>query len=323
MGAGLVLAVGLLAARGVANRRSPIANREEEWSGEDGKSDADILRRNLGLARLLQLSLVVAMFMMGVGLVMSYSRGAWLGTALGLQYLAKRHGKFSWRWVLAGILVAAAVTIGFWHRTMDDAPWYIMRLDLSRPSAQHRVAAWHGALQMMWDHPFGVGWDNAAIVYGKNYLPPKNGIAAITTNDYLMLGTQLGWPALICFVAYVGLCLKAERVTLCAPRLGSCQDSAREVWRPAILLGLFPPRRPGTFRQESTSPLTRRLSLATLDTFATPRQYEGALIQAASRSAALSMLVAFWFNSGLFDLATASIFWILLELGKIETKAKR
>ena len=27
------------------------------------------------------------------------------------------------------------------------------------------------------------------------------------------------------------------------------------------------------------------------------------------------MLVAFWFDGGLFKLATASVFWILLELG--------
>ena len=38
--------------------------------------------------------------MMGVGLVMSYSRGAWIGAAIGLLYLAKAYGKFKWRWVL-------------------------------------------------------------------------------------------------------------------------------------------------------------------------------------------------------------------------------
>ena len=41
--------------------------------------------------------LLVAAGMMAVGLVFSYSRGAWLGTAIGLLYLAKVYGKFKWR----------------------------------------------------------------------------------------------------------------------------------------------------------------------------------------------------------------------------------
>ena len=35
----------------------------------------------------------------------------------------------------------------------------------------------------------------------------------------------------------------------------------------------------------------------------------------ACRAGALMLLVAFWFDGGLFTLATASVFWILLELG--------
>jgi hypothetical protein len=35
----------------------------------------------------------------------------------------------------------------------------------------------------------------------------------------------------------------------------------------------------------------------------------------ASRAGALAMLLAFWFDGGLFKLATAAVFWILLELG--------
>ena len=38
-------------------------------------------------------------------------------------------------------------------------------------------------------------------------------------------------------------------------------------------------------------------------------------IKTACRAGALALLVAFWFDGGLFDLATASVFWILLELG--------
>lgn len=38
-------------------------------------------------------------------------------------------------------------------------------------------------------------------------------------------------------------------------------------------------------------------------------------IQPVYRAGALVLLVAFWFDGGLFELATAAPFWILLELG--------
>jgi O-antigen ligase len=217
--------------------------------------------------------------MMGVGLVFSYSRGAWMGTAIGLLYLAKVYDRFKWRWVLPPVLVALVVICSFWNNTSDTAPWYLKRMDLSRPSAQHRVAAWRGAAQMMRDHPFGVGWNKAVGVYEKDYSPPEGGAAAITTNDYLMLGTQLGIPGLLCFVAYVGLCFrKVGR----ASRLSSERVSASIA---------------------SASPM---------------RAGETPALLYACRAGAVTMLVAFWFDGGLFKLATASVFWTLLELGSSE-----
>jgi len=55
-----------------------------------------------------------------------------------------------------------------------------------------RRVAWGGSNDA--DHPFGVGWNKAVQTYAQNYSPPEGGAAAITTNDYLMLGTQLGVP---------------------------------------------------------------------------------------------------------------------------------
>ncbi len=90
MGAGGTLAIGLLA----ANEKSEILNSKYNWF------------------------LGIAAFMLGVGLVMSYSRGAWLGTAIGLLYLAWAYGKLPWRLVLPVAVVAAAV-IYFWGGTPD------------------------------------------------------------------------------------------------------------------------------------------------------------------------------------------------------------
>jgi O-Antigen ligase len=225
MGMGLLLAIGLLAQR-----------QKEE----------------LKMKKLLPVALLVSAGMMAVGLVFSYSRGSWFGAAAGLIYLAKAHGKFKWRFVLPGILIVAAVFCFFWNATPDDASWYMKRMDFGRPSAQHRVAAWKAGFEMMLDHPFGVGWNKAVEIYVKDYSPPQNGAAAMITNDYLMLGTELGLPALLCFIAYIYL----------------------------------------KFKQKAADSL-----------------------QVACRAGALVLLVAFWFDGGLFTLATAAVFWILLELG--------
>jgi O-antigen ligase len=163
---------------------------------------------NSALRSALRVFLWIAIFMMGVGLVMSYSRGAWLATAVALVYLAWCYGKLKWRYLLPVVLLIVVAASLLWSRTPESAPWYVKRADLGRPSAQHRVAAWEAGLKIMRDYPFGVGWDNAISIYEKNYSPPEGGAAALTTNDYLMIGTELGVPALLCFVVYVGLCFR-------------------------------------------------------------------------------------------------------------------
>jgi len=225
--------------------------------------------RNLSL----RIVLFISVFMMAIGLFFSYSRGAWLGTAVGLLYLAKVYGKFKWRYVIIGAGLGAVGILLFWGRTPDNAPWYMKRMDFGRASAQHRVAAWKAGFEIMRDHPFGVGWNKAVDVYEKNYSPPEGGAAALTMNSYLMLGTELGLPGLVCFVAYVALCFRVGR----ASRL-SVEDGVSS-----------------QFLKTETGG-TRCPTLA-------------------CRAGALMLLVAFWFDGGLFTLATASVFWILLELG--------
>jgi O-antigen ligase len=283
MGAGVVLATGLL----LADRR---------WKMEDGKSErsqeSEVRSQKLAIGLIADNSklkiknsklgwvLCIAAGMMAVGLVLSYSRGAWVGTVVGLLYLAKAHGKLKWRFVLLVVFVFAAAVVFFWHSTADTDAWYLKRLDLSRPSAQHRVSAWRGALQMMRDHPLGVGWNKAVNVYEKNYSPPEGGAAAITMNSYLMLGTELGFPGLICFVAYVALRLKRDR----SWKLGVGKNAECGV-----------------------------RSVECVSEFRIPNSEFR--IKTACRAGAVVLLVAFWFDGGLFTLATASMFWILLELG--------
>ena len=278
MGAGVVLTAGLLAASLKSKVQSPKSKIQGQTStvpSPQSKIGKDESIWKSAIRNPQSAILLVAAGMMGVGLLFSYSRGAWVGTAVGLLYLAKAYGKFKWRYVILGTGLVALGALLIWGRTPDDAPWYLKRLDLSRASAQHRVAAWSGAIQMMRDHPFGVGWNKAVETYQKDYSPPEGSAAAITTNDYLMLGTQLGLPGLLCFVAYVGLALKGE---------------------------------------------TRKQKAETLEQIGNRKSEIGNRM--ACRAGALAMLVAFWFDGGLFKLATASVFWILLELGNSNAEGR-
>ena len=300
MAAGVVLTAGLLAERLKAKgemlneeklkaeikRGAETGNLKPETNQNLEPAFTLFRRGKSGKQKLLIGFLLVAAFMMGVGLVMSYSRGAWVGAVVGLIYLAKAYGKFKWRWLLAPVLLAAVVVWFFWN-TPQTAPWYFQRLDLSRGSAQHRVAAWRAGFEMMRDHPFGVGWNKTIETYEKKYSPPEGGAGAITTNDYLMLGTQLGIPGLVCFVAYCILCFTNRRLRISRHR-------------PHLTLTLSPPA--GSGEGMVTLPVTRHLS-------------PDASLRVACRAGALTMLVAFWFDGGLFKLATAAVFWILLELG--------
>jgi hypothetical protein len=323
MAAGLILAIGLLAPKRRKRHKGNGESEDGKWKMEDGdgqesevriqgsesrsqngkriqaeSADGQDWRRffsvfhprksaksadKSSIKELWSLSfrvvLMLAAFMMGTGLLFSYSRGAWIGMAIGLLYLAKAYGKFKWRWVLPPILIAAATIWLFWN-TPRTAPWYFQRLDMSRGSVQHRVAAWKAGFEIMWDHPFGVGWNKTVETYQHNYSPPEDGAAAITTNDYLMLGTQLGWPGLLCFLFYAVLCFRKVGQA-------SCLSSGVHQRKYESLASASP-----TLVGETPTLLY------------------------VCRAGALAMLVAFWFDGGLFKLATASVFWILLELGR-------
>jgi O-antigen ligase len=279
MSAGVVLAIGLLAPSPKSKSQTPGSAESAEGNASGATPDT------ASGTRALPIFLFIAAGMMVVGLFFSYSRGAWLGTAVGLLYLAKAYGKLKWRLksFLYSVFCFLLLLFGVWFfwNTPRTAPWYFQRLDMSRSSVQHRLAAWKAGMEIMRDHPFGVGWNKAVDVYQKSYSPPENGVAAITTNDYLMLGTQLGIPALICFVAYVGLCLYS-RARYSVRAANNDEDGMQVTTRPIL-----------------------------------------DLMKAACRAGALAMLVEFWFDGGLFDLPTASVFWILLELGTSDLAENR
>ena len=195
-------------------------------------------------------------------------------------------------------------------------------------SWRNRVAAWEGALQMMAGKPFlGFGWNEPERVYDQFYRVPKvTESAALQMNDYFTLGTTLGIPALVCFLVYVGLSLTRDGPSprsslpcgegeIQAPvrretdSLHAASGSRRREEAERAANPMRPPRHLGGDNAESN------LGMSATDWQHCPTTD---WLRVTCRAGAIVLLVGFWFDGGLFKLATASVFWILLELGRCE-----
>ena len=123
--------------------------------------------------------------------------------------------------------------------------------------------------------------------------------AAIELNDYFTLGMTLGVPALGCFLVYVGLAMKSK--------VGSKSKVGR---RPTTVHG----RKSGEDATgASVGSQVRGDGLLTTDHGPLTTDH---WLRATCRAGAIVLLVGFWFDGGLFKLATATVFWILIELGR-------
>ncbi|HET7626152.1 MAG TPA: O-antigen ligase family protein [Verrucomicrobiae bacterium] len=237
------------------------------------------------------------------------------------------------------VIVISVIVLLFWQ--FRHTEWVPARRAFSAANAndfswRNRVAAWEGALQIMAEHPWlGVGWNRPEPLYDHYYLPPKvSESAAIEMNDYLMLGATLGVPALFCFCMYIWL------------SLGEVPSSRFQVstWqlrgaRPPRALFFAPSRKTSVARDDSEAVGLSHASEVECEAHSTapgagalpgagPKTQNAKLetkhsppsdwLSATCRAGALILAIGFWFDGGLFKLATASVFWILLELGQTD-----
>ncbi len=313
MGTGLVLAVGLL----VQRLRSKVQGREAKAEGREpgqvGRGSplpavggasvraSQLVRRlappeEIGphgvtrpTIRYTQcFFLLIAAGLCELGLLKSYSRGAWLGTAIALAFLLFQVVKFQVssgsvgrvvvimrrNWFPSSILVFSILVISFWQFRHTEAP--LLRRVFSAGNVndfswRNRVAAWEGAGRMMLARPIiGFGWGKAEEVYSKEYRAARlEESAAIQMNDYLMIGISAGTPALVCLLIYL------------------------------LLTGF----QVSGFKFQVRQGKTLHLGLKPSD-FLPTVCFAGAIVG----------MVGFWFDGGLFKLPTATVFWVLLEL---------
>lgn len=282
--------------------------------------------------------LAAAAVLCGIGLVRSYCRGAWLGAVCGLAFLfwnwlrkashltpalsprltggegelsagasANLLSCRSWvlwsrkNWLPVSAIGISILVVGFWNlRHTEHIPTrrIASAANVNDFSSRNRVAGWEGALQMAAEKPLlGFGWNRQDEVYEQLYQRAKvESFRAIRTNDYFKLANTLGIPALFCFVAFVGLSLMRSAEL----RVRNAETESDTSPRPSPHSGegVAPSASPALdFRAK------------TLD------------LSLACRSGVIVLLVSFWFDgadSGLFRLASGSLFWMLLGLGTVE-----
>jgi O-antigen ligase len=280
---GLLMAVGLVLALGLMRqtpRRKPSASRATVAF--------------LGLVRLLT---VAGCSVLGTGLLNSYSRGAWLGAALGIGYLAHAQAKLApltefarrkasraWHlyWKPCACLAASMMLLLFWICRTTEVRVIRRAFSVANVndfSWRNRLLAYEGALQMIAAKPWiGLGWDRPTVVFDTYYKPVQLvDPLAIELNDYFTIGMALGLPALACFLGYLG--------TGIALRPGVLESRRDEVG-------------PATFpaRVGNTCELSE------------------AWMAQVCRGALVVLLLGFWLERGLFRISFTVPFWILLEL---------
>jgi O-antigen ligase len=171
--------------------------------------------------------LVASALLLLLGLIRSYSRGAWLATLGGATYLcwayaqksqiflsSRRPGAFiifSRIWNLRWSLLIATFAVGTLLLPRLSYSGYVLAkrttsaLNLNDFSSQNRLVATEGALQIIANNPaLGVGWPGAAAQFAEFYAPAAlSDPWSIILNDYLTLGMSLGLPGLVSFIALI------------------------------------------------------------------------------------------------------------------------
>lgn len=242
----------------------------------------------------------VATALCTIGVIKSYSRGAWLGVACGLAVLGYKsmqaipnNNLMQKRWLhrnarMIALLVTSVLVLTFW--LCRNTEWRPLRraLSIGNPndfSWRNRVTTYEGALQMIKDKPL-TGFADPNAAYEQLYSAVRLvSVGAFQSNDLFMLALHFGLPALFCFGASVGSYLASVRQ-----------------------------RKPSSFAGQWVGNDLMLSSTTSTNQALTEPAFTAQILKISCCAGAVVMLTGFWFNDGLFELARGTVFWTLLIL---------
>ncbi|MFQ5691480.1 MAG: O-antigen ligase family protein [Nitrospinota bacterium] len=140
---------------------------------------------------------VAASVVLVAGLLVSLTRGAWIGLGVGVVVLLALHGRAGWIWVLP--VVAGALYVA---GPRDLRERFLLTVRFDEEASGERLRMWRSGLRMMQDHPLlGVGVDMVKLVYPRYRMEgatrPRTG--HLHSNP-VQLGAERGLPALAVWV---------------------------------------------------------------------------------------------------------------------------
>jgi len=146
-----------------------------------------------------------AVGLIGTGLYLTYSRGAWLlAVPVSLGVLGWCHRRRLRWWMVAGALVAVLLVASNVLLSRGTAPAGLL--------GEIRIPVWQSAIQMIADHPWlGVGLDGFRPLYPR-YMQPAAWTEPVLYhphNVWLDAAVRTGLPGLALFAALVMFCLRA------------------------------------------------------------------------------------------------------------------
>ena len=147
-------------------------------------------------------------FLIGFGLLLTETRGAWLGFGFGALLLG---WKFNRKWLGAGIL---AVCLSFFLLPAElqnrvKSIWTIhlaFKDGLVQSSDYHeRPLIWQAGWNIVKDHPFGIGQGNLGELYPKYKHPLASEPNVPHLHDnYLQILAQNGWEGFAVYLFWIG-----------------------------------------------------------------------------------------------------------------------
>ena len=185
--------------------------------------------RSLVLIAVLALALSVAL----LALILSASRGSWLGLAAGaagvLLLASRRLGHLLGRrgWTLVVILGTALACAGFFWAavTFPGVGRLVGSVTGTGGSASGRAVLWREMLEVFRDYPFtGSGLGSTMLVFSSYVLLLHVGFIGHSHNVFLQVGLEQGLVGILAFAALLGLAawgvLRAGQADDAAPRDG-------------------------------------------------------------------------------------------------------
>jgi len=245
----------------------------------------------------------LAAILMTRGLLHSYSRGAWLATGCGLAYLI---GSWIWRLGSGGSQLSTINNLLSIKARWFQKNWLPLAVVLVAVGAicywHFRQADWHPARRVLSAvNPVDFSWRNRVAAW-------VGDLQMIVEHPWL--GAGWNQPELLYEHYYL------------PPRL---TESAAIEMNDYLMLGatlgipaLF------CFGMYLWLSLTRNAECGVRNhgenSESGKQKAEMNWLQITCRAGAIVLLVGFWFDGGLFKLATTATFWILLELGSVQPR---